>query len=138
MTEFTGWPPSAEGLYGEEMPSLGDYWQRDDHEPYLILCDGELAGFSLLRRYPGDASLWDIGQFFVLRKFKRRRIGREAFRLSVSGKPGRWLTRVVIGNEGALKFWRRVIGEITDETYALAEEIDIDAKMHFIRYELKG
>ena len=138
MSEYTGCGPSAEGRYDDGRPPLDDYWQRDDHEPYLIRCEGELAGFSMLRRYPGDAGLWDIGQFFVLRKFKRRRLGREAFRLSVSEKPGRWLTRVVLGNTGALKFWRKVIGEITNETYSLAEEIEFDAKMHFIRYEIKG
>ena len=53
MSEYTGWGPSAEGRYDDGRPPLDDYWKRDDHEPYLIRCEGELAGFSMLRRYPG-------------------------------------------------------------------------------------
>ena len=137
MSEYTGWGPSPEGLYDTEPPPLGPYWRREDHDPNLILCDGELAGFALLRRYPEDLSLYDIGQFFVLRKFKRQRVGREAFKLSVSKTPGQWLTRVLLDNSGALKFWKRVIGEITDETYAVTQEMDGDVQMHFIRYEIR-
>ena len=138
MSEYTGWSPTAEGLYAPEPPPLDMYWQREDHDPNLILCGGELAGFSLLRRYPEDQSLYDIGQFFVLRKFKRQKVGHEAFKLSVAKTPGQWLTRIVHENTGALKFWKRVIGEITDETYAITSEMYDDAKMHFIRYEIEG
>ena len=135
MSEYTRWPVSDEGSYVSLEPPLDDYWGRDDHHPFLIYCNDELAGFSLLRKYPGEAELNDIGQFFVLRKFKGLGLGRQAFRLSVSKYPGKWLTRVLEANEGALEFWTSVIGELTSGVYA--DEIEMYGKhrMHFFRYE---
>ena len=66
------------------------------------MCDGEIAGFSLLRRYPLDKSSFDIGQFFVLSKFKNKGVGRKAFELSVSGFPGKWVVRVLQENVPSL------------------------------------
>ncbi len=134
MSEYMGWGASLDGLYPTEAHQLDDYWEKDNHFPYIIKCDGELAGFSLLRRYPFEDELYDMGQFFVLRKFKGSGVGREAFNLSISKFPGKWLTRVLDNNSGALKFWTNVIGERTNNDYIITPEMYGEIKMNFIRY----
>ncbi len=134
MSEFMGWAPTVTGKYKVNASQLDVYWQRSDHYPFLIYCDGELAGFSLLRRYPSDRRLFDIGQFFVLRKFKGTGVGKKAFKLSIGKFPGRWLTRVLNENTAAFNFWQSVISDLTGGSFQITEEVDIDLKMTFIRY----
>lgn len=113
---------------------LSLYWERDDHYPFLIFCDGELAGFSLVRRYPADRDVYDMGQFFVLDRFRRQGVGHQAARLTHTRLPGRWLTRVLPKNQRALSFWKNVIAAQTGGNYQLSRELDRDQEMNFIRY----
>ena len=138
MSEYMRWNVAENGSYSNDVTPLDEYWLRDDHYPFLIYCDGELAGFSLLRKYPADDSLFDIGQFFILRKFKRTGIGLKAFQLSVGLYPGQWLTRVLKGNTGASQFWTSVIGKVTGNQYQLTIEKYGEVDMHFIRYEISN
>lgn len=57
---------------------LPDYWEKEDHHPFLIRADGEVAGFAMVRPYSDERGRMEIGEFFVLRKLKRRGIGRQA------------------------------------------------------------
>lgn len=81
MSEYTGWAPNEVGSYDPEDANLDllDYWSLPDHEAFLIMADDEIAGFSLIRPYPESQEEYDIGQFYVLRKFKRRGVGQQAF-----------------------------------------------------------
>ncbi|WP_428242757.1 GNAT family N-acetyltransferase [Gynuella sp.] len=139
MSEYMGWSPDVTGSYAVDSAVIGlhDYWQKDGHYPYLILCDGNLADFSLLRRYPFDPDYHDIGQFFVLRKYQRQGVGVMAFRQSVSQFPGHWLTRVLPHNFRALCFWRKVITDMSVRQPVEQEEDYGDKKMVFIRYEIE-
>lgn len=138
MSEYMGWGPDEMGLYAPGAAGyVAEYWQKDDHYPYLIKADGELAGFVLLRRFPEDPERYDIGQFFVLRKFKRQGIGKLAFEQAVSRFPGLWLTRVLNGNTGALEFWQSVIRSEAVGDIDIQLEMDGDVEMHFIRYVIE-
>ena len=136
LAEFGKWPCDDEGNYSFSSGLLDPHWCRDDHWPYLIYHDDELAGFCLIRRYPHDTQRYDIDQFFVLRKFKGMGVGKEAFRLAVTARPGRWQTRVMLENTAALKFWRSVINSVS--TSFVSEHImaDDDLDMHFILYHI--
>ncbi|WP_461534964.1 GNAT family N-acetyltransferase [Spongorhabdus nitratireducens] len=136
MSDFLGLAPSDKGIFTYSAAKLNKYWEQDDHYPFLIRCMGEIAGFSLLRKYPADSALYDIGQFFILRKYKGMGVGRRAFELSVSTFPGQWLTRVLLENKPALAFWLSVIGQVTDNHFFRAIETDEDLPMHFIRYDI--
>ena len=136
MSEYTGWPVDERGHYPSE-PQRGmlePYWQREDHFPFLIQVDGETAGFSMLRRFPAEPEWYDVGQFFVLRKFKRQGVGQAAFDLSVSRFPGRWITRVLTNNTGALAFWEKAIHQRANGPVQFKREMDADLEMHFFRY----
>ncbi len=137
MSEYTGFSIQPSGKFEFDLSFLNDYWEKEDHYPHLVLCEEELAGFSLLRRYPYESEYHDIGQFFILNKFQGRGVGRNAFIQSVSKFPGKWLTRIRVDNTGAMGFWTKVIGETTNGKYNMGEELyEGRVRMNFIWYEV--
>lgn len=140
MSEYTKFSPNPDGTYqvDESLVQLSTYFEAEDHYPYMIMVDGQVAGFSLLRVFPYNKEYYDIGQFFVLRKYKGQGVGREAFRLSVKKHPGNWITRVLPNNEGAFKFWEKVIGEIAEEKPLVKKDLYCEKEMHYFYYQVNG
>ncbi len=97
----------AEGRFANEW--LESYWQEDGRIPLLIRADDHLAGFALLNQWsaldlPLDRAM---AEFFVLRKYRRARVGTRAALHLFHGYPGRWEVPVASYNHPALLFWRR-------------------------------
>ncbi len=65
-------------------PSQSVNWQQEDHSPYFIHVDGELADFVLVRKYSPECIIYDIEQFFVLPKFKGIGVGKQALKLVIA------------------------------------------------------
>ncbi|SMR70831.1 Predicted acetyltransferase [Aliiroseovarius halocynthiae] len=107
MSEFLGWPVADSGRY--ELPGglLDPYWYDSDHWPYFVLIENELAGFSLVRKAPGASDRFDMGQFFILRKFRQGNAAQSAFALSAERHRGAWQVRVLPDNTRAVRFWRK-------------------------------
>ena len=75
------------------------------------------AGFILVTRgspASDDPEVFDVAEFFVLRRYRRFGVGRRAAILIWDRFPGRWIVRVSEGNRGAVPFWRNVIAEYTN------------------------
>lgn len=103
FSEFDDRDVDAHGLYG--YPYLDHYWVEPDRRPFLIDVDGLWAGFALVRLSPRI----DMSEFFVMRRFRRSGIGREAAVQLFGMFPGRWQVRQLTRNPGATQFWRSVI-----------------------------
>lgn len=138
MSEYVKFSPNSDGTFtvDESTIQLNTYWTRSDHYPYLIMVDDEIAGFSLLRKFPFNKDYFDIGQFFVLRKFKNLGIGREAFKLSVNKYPGKWITRVLPNNDGAYRFWEKVISEFATDLPEVKKESYMGKEMFYFYYNI--
>lgn len=136
MSEFMEWGPNENGQYTFSASNLDPYWQRTDHMPYFILSDGELAGFVFVRKYPGDERVYDIEQFFVLRKFKGLGVGKEALQQVTDLHKGVWQIRVLKENQAALSFWKSALSGIVGDNFELTQEMDIDLEMHFLRFTI--
>ncbi|PSW17562.1 GNAT family N-acetyltransferase [Photobacterium sanctipauli] len=136
MSEFMEFTLNDEGQYAFDSSQFDVYWERDDHFPYLIIVGSELAGFALVRRYPSNTSIYDIEQFFVLRKFKGKGVGKKALELVLKSYPGKWQIRVLIENMFALNFWKSAVSNVVGCEYSLSEDIDVDLKMNFFRFKV--
>ncbi|WP_245688558.1 GNAT family N-acetyltransferase [Vibrio sonorensis] len=112
MSEYMGWGPNGDGCYPYDNCNFDVYWQRDDHFPFFIYCNEQLAGFVLVRKYPNDRERYDIAQFFILRKFKRQGIGTEVLHQVLNRFRGKWQVRVLLENHGALNFWQKAISNV--------------------------
>ncbi len=138
VSEFMGWPPNENGCFviDDSVTGLSDYWNKSDHFPYLIFADGEVAGFSLVRKFPDTVDEFDMGQFFILRKFKRKGVGQKAFMLTVQKHQGDWLTRVLPDNISAKKFWEKVVYKVACGKVEISSELYKNRQMNFIRYSV--
>jgi predicted acetyltransferase len=116
FSEFHRIEIGSDGRFGYEHLPL--YWSAADRHPFLVTMDGRLAGLVLVKRgseVSGDATAWDIAEFFVLRRYRRRGIGTQVAHQVWKQFPGRWEVRVMESNSSALPFWVNAISEFTGE-----------------------
>ncbi len=110
---FPDIPLGPDGRFG--YPHLTRYWTEPDRRfAYLIRADGRTAGFVLATRGSpavDDPEVFDVAEFFVLRRFRGAGVGRRAAALLWRRRPGRWTVRVGAANPGALAFWERVVSD---------------------------
>lgn len=138
MSEFCGWPISSDGLYTYPKDLLAPYWENESHCPYFIMSDEEVAGFCLVRPSPTDNGIWDMGQFFVLRKFRGKGVGRMAFLRSLRDRPGHWQVRVLPENLSAYQFWKTAIDRLTNSAFSEAEKEYNGRVMTYFSFEYIG
>lgn len=92
------------------------HWNEPDHHALLVRVDGELAGLVLVKPARDDWSDFAsrmVHEFFIMRKFRRRGVGREVARRVFDRYPGRWALNETEHNYAAQSFWRTVLGEYT-------------------------
>lgn len=103
LSELTGADVGPHGRY--DYFFLDDYWTEPDRHPFLLRVDGNLAGVALVASGPPH----DIAEFFVMRKYRRQRVGSRAALALFHRFPGEWQIRQIAANTAATAFWRSVI-----------------------------
>ncbi len=104
------------------------YWQEPWRHPFLARVAGRYAGFALVHQrshLSADPGVADVAEFFVLRKYRRRGVGRALAHAVFALFPGRWEVRQLSANETATQFWRSVIAEHTQGRF---EETALDSE----------
>jgi predicted acetyltransferase len=117
FSESLGLELGADGRFGYQKLPL--YWSEPNRHPLLVKMDGKLAGFVLVKRgseVSGDAAIWDMAEFFVLRGYRRRGIGTGIAHDVWRRFPGLWEVRVMQSNPSAHQFWERAISAFAGET----------------------
>jgi predicted acetyltransferase len=112
MSEWFDVDTGADGSYSYDTASV---W-ASEQEVYLATVGTSIAGFALIgtgTHWLGDIGARDIHEFFVLRKFRRRGIGKQMAALLWNEHPGEWLVRVLEANAPAVLFWRTAISGYT-------------------------
>ncbi len=104
---------------GQWEPDYLPNWLADNNGvPFIIRWDGKPVGFAFVARnpFPSVTSNVDyrMSEFFILRRFRRHYIGKQAAFAIFDRFPGKWEVTELPGNSPALFFWRRVISEYTD------------------------
>lgn len=114
FSEFMQWDVDEHGLFGYKY--LDHCWTDPDRHPFLIRVGGRLAGFALVRAIEssGQERIHSMAEFFVLRKYRRQGVGREAARRIFDLFPGRWSVAQIEENHPAQIFWHKVISEYTN------------------------
>jgi predicted acetyltransferase len=130
LSEFGRWDVNEEGCfavpkgvanYWNGPPIAGSRWRREwQGFPYLVRVDGKLAGFALVKQI-ADAT-FDMGEFFVLRRFRRSGVGQFVAHALFDRHPGRWEVREMPLNLPAQGFWRRIIGAYTNNDFVERRE----------------
>jgi predicted acetyltransferase len=116
FSEFVDVELGADGRFGYKALPL--YWTEPHRHPLLVKVDGRLAGFALVKQgseVSGDEKVWDMAEFFIVRRHRRHGIGRLAAHEVWQRFPGPWEVRVMHLNHSAKEFWKRAIGSFTGE-----------------------
>ena len=106
----------AHGYFGYSY--LDHYWVEPGRHPFIVRVNGKLAGFVLVNQFavlPGNE--WSVGEFFILRRYRRQGIGRQVARYIFEKFRGKWEVREIEANQEARHFWEAVIGEYTGGQY---------------------
>jgi len=118
FSELLGLDLGDDGRFA--VPSLAAYWEDPRRHPFLVRIDGKLAGFALVgqgSRLGDDPEVFDMAEFFVVRRYRRHGVG-ERVAVEIFNKfPGRWEVRQRPENTAATAFWRRVIGRYTGQRF---------------------
>jgi len=98
---------------------LDSYWGRKDRSPFFIEYDSNRIGFVLVNKHTlvtNDAR--NIAEFYILKKFRNKRMGKNAAFKVFEMFPGKWEIREMENNINAQNFWRKIIGEYTNGKYS--------------------
>ncbi|MCQ6557370.1 GNAT family N-acetyltransferase [Paenibacillus mendelii] len=113
FSEYLEFDLDENGLYG--YPYLDLYWTEPGRHPFLIKVSDKLAGFVLVRTVDSDLGpIHSIAEFFIVRKYRRKGIGKQAALKMFHSFPGRWRVVQVERNYPAQTFWRSVISSFTE------------------------
>lgn len=117
FSEFGEGDVDENGLY--DYPYLESYWTEPSRYPFLILVDGQLAGFVLVGPHSvrGVSGVQAIAEFFVMRKYRRKGVGRAAARAVFARLPGNWEVAETTENIDGQAFWRKIVGEFTGGSF---------------------
>ncbi|MFN0093419.1 MAG: GNAT family N-acetyltransferase [Dehalococcoidia bacterium] len=114
LSEFDGRDFTDFGEFS--FPELDHYWvEREDRFPILIRVEGRLAGFALVKKCEAT---WSMADFFILRKFRRQKVGAAAALKILPGFVGPWTVQSDKLNAPARTFWQRVIRAQTQDDYS--------------------
>ncbi|HEX2548885.1 MAG TPA: GNAT family N-acetyltransferase [Gammaproteobacteria bacterium] len=116
MSEYlgknAGWEMPEDGLY--VCNDFERYWQDENSFPFLIRYQNEIVGFAIINKTGSHSEIdFNMAQFFILRKFKNKGIGKYVAEQCFKKFPGIWEVMVMPGNEGAYRFWRKIIKNYT-------------------------
>ncbi len=64
-----------------------------------------------------DASIWDMAEFFFVRRYRRRGVGTRAAHDISRQFPGRWEVRVMQRNRSAVSFWEGAVATFAVEAF---------------------
>ena len=114
FSEFDLKDVNDHGYYGYRF--FDHYWTEESRHPFFIKVDGRLAGFVFVSDYcykMEDSDARSISEFFVMRKYRRKGIGRTVARQIFDMFPGKWEVIQHEENPDSIIFWEGVIGEYT-------------------------
>jgi predicted acetyltransferase len=121
FSEMLGTDVTDEGRFDFEwLHKIDEYWKKKYWHAFLVKVDGKLAGFAFVRErgfFSGRADTTDMTEFFIMRKYRRHRVGSQAAARLFDMFPGKWEVRQEAQNLAAQLFWRNVIQEYTGGRY---------------------
>ena len=116
LSEFCGTDLSEHGYF--DYSYLDCYWTEEIRHPYLVKANSKLAGFVLVNQSTNlPDGKYCMAEFFILRKYRQKEIGRQVAVSIFNLFPGRWELYQANSNIIAGKFWQSVLKVYTKGNY---------------------
>jgi predicted acetyltransferase len=114
LSAVESWDVDSTGSFGDD--DLDGCWTDARRHPFVILADGKIAGFAIVDEgsdVTGDPEVFDMAEFFVVRRWRRHRVGHRAVQQLTARFPGRWEVRPFPGYPPGEQFWHRVCSDVS-------------------------
>lgn len=137
MAEWFDVDIKADGSYSYDISAV---WESG-YDVYLAKTGDSIVGFAILGsavEWLGPVAANDVHEFFVIRRFRRRSLGRRMASLLWSQRPGEWLVRVLEANAPAVLFWRTAISDHSGSSYEEEIRIISGRPWRFFRFVSHG
>jgi len=108
LAEFRDFEVQADGRYRDDR--LRTYLAYEEHWPYLVRSQGEIAGFALVRK--STPSTYVIGEFFITPKARGADVGQGAVSEILQKFAGNWEVPFQNENSKGAAFWRKTISNL--------------------------
>lgn len=118
FSEFSDDDINEYGYFGYS--HIDDYWNEEGRYPFFIRVDEKLAGLVLVRsccEYNNLSDSHSIAEFFVMKKYRRKGVGKVAAMKIFDMFPGGWEISQWSNNLPAQNFWKQIISEYTNKKY---------------------
>jgi predicted acetyltransferase len=114
MSEFVCSLPNQDGEF--KSGRLPGYFDDGDAAGYFIVEDDQIVGFATV--FHLRSSVRAMGDFFVVRSARRRRVGEAAAAQLLSIYSGSWTITFQTANTSAGRFWRRFVTQVVGEAWS--------------------
>ena len=122
LSEFMGWRIEDDGMH--RCYGLEKYWSEKNH-PFIIYVDGELAGFALIESSIDNGKInYDLGEFFVLRKFRHQGVAKIVALELFKRYKGGWSIAQLVPNKPAISFWHKILTLSIGNDFAMESIMD--------------
>jgi predicted acetyltransferase len=114
FSEFDQGDIGPDGLYGYDY--LDSYWTESDRHAFIVYVNDQIAGFLLVNKIvilDKNIGAFSIAEFFIMRKHRRKGIGRQTAILIFNRFPGRCEISQEAANKPSQILWKNVINEYT-------------------------
>ena len=102
----------------EEYKYLDSYWGSEDRKAFFIMFKKKIAGFVLINKHTVvEKNATSVAEFYVKKEFRLGGVGRKVIKMLFEKFRGKWEIAEMKDNILAQNFWRKVIGEYTNNNY---------------------
>lgn len=115
LSELNGINVNENGTYLKNN-NCKNWYEDPIYDLYFIRVDEILAGFVIIKNMI-EEDLYYLNHFFILRKFRKQYIGKEAAIMAFNLYVGNWRVSQFDWNTPAQIFWRKVVRDYTSDNY---------------------
>jgi len=113
FSELMGMDICDDGKY-PELNDMEDYYSKPNYCSYFVKVDGKFAGVAVIRF---DEETNYFRHFFVIRKYRRIKVGKDSVYMIFKLHPGKWRVAPFDFNKLAILFWKNVFDIYTEGNY---------------------
>jgi predicted acetyltransferase len=128
FSAFVSVPVGVDGRFVYK--NLASYWTEPGRHPFLIRVGKDWGGFVFVKQESetsNDKECWDMAEFFVLDRYRRRGLGSNVAQAVWRAFPGRWEVRVMEWHKAAHAFWSEAIAAFAGRRIA-STPIDVHGR----------
>jgi predicted acetyltransferase len=116
LSELSGANINENGMYLADNKFFKEWHEDPNYYLFFIRVDGSLAGFVVIKHIV-EEDIYYLNHFFILRKFRKQNIGKQAAILAFDLFAGNWRVSEFDWNTPAQIFWRKVLTHYTNDKF---------------------